>query len=337
MKLVPAGGHHPRRGWTKGASGTSWIIGNPSGISEMRELERQEHDTNALARTVAELRDRLAARRAGRTIGLVPTMGAFHEGHLGLMRRARADCDVVVVSIFVNPTQFVPGEDFEAYPRDERRDLALASREGVDLVFAPSAEEVYPGGLGTTVEVGGLADVLCGSPSSRGPAHFRGVATVVTKLFNMCAPDIAYFGQKDYQQTLVIKQLVRDLDMPVRIEVCPTARDADGLALSSRNAYLPPAERQRALSLKRGLDAAAGAIAAGAAREEAIRAARDMLAAADVAPEYLELLRADDLRPPRWEPGEEVVMAVAATVGRARLIDNALLKLPARVSEPVPT
>jgi pantoate--beta-alanine ligase len=306
----------------------------------MRELERQAHETNAIAlvRTVAQLRERLAgARRAGRTIGLVPTMGAFHEGHLRLMRSARAECDVVVVSLFVNPTQFGPGEDFEAYPRDEARDLALAAREGVDVLFTPSADEVYPGGLATTVEVTGPADVLCGSPSSRGATHFRGVATVVTKLFNMCAPDVAYFGQKDFQQTLVIKQLVRDLDMPVRIEVRPTARDGDGLALSSRNAYLPPAERQRALSLKRALDASAAAIAAGAGRHEALRAAHAELEAADVAPEYLELLCAADLRPPRWEPGEEVVVALAATVGRARLIDNAVVKLPVRVPEPVPT
>jgi pantoate--beta-alanine ligase len=303
----------------------------------MRELERQTHDTNAmtLLRTVAELRERLdGPRRAGRRIGLVPTMGALHEGHLSLMRRARGECDVVVASIFVNPTQFAPGEDLEAYPRDEARDLALAAREGVDVLFAPTVEEVYPNGLATTVEVAGLTDVLCGAPWSRGPSHFSGVATMVTKLFNMCAPDVAYFGQKDFQQTLVIKRLVHDLDMPVRIEVCPTVRDADGLALSSRNAYLPRADRERALALKRALDAAAGAIGRGASREEALDEAGAALDAAGVTPEYLELLRAEDLRAPRWEPGEEIVVAVAATVGRARLIDNAVMKLPAHVPTP---
>jgi pantoate--beta-alanine ligase len=160
---------------------------------------------------------------------------------------------------------------------------------------------------------------------------------VVTKLFTMCAPDVAYFGQKDFQQTLVIKRLVRDLDMPVRIEVCPTARDHDGLALSSRNAYLSPPERERALTLKRALDAAAGAVERGAGREEALGVARTVFAAAGVAPEYVELLRAADLEAPRWEPGEEVVVAVAATIGRARLIDNAVLNVPSRLSDPLAT
>jgi pantoate--beta-alanine ligase len=315
----------------------------------MRELERRKRHTNgsmpvaedgstAVVRTVADLRRTLAPpRRRGLEIGLVPTMGAFHEGHLGLIRRARAECDLVVVSLFVNPTQFAAGEDLAAYPRDERRDLALAEREGVDVVFAPPESEVYPDGFATTVEVSGIADVLCGAPSSRGRAHFSGVATVVSKLFNMCAPDVAYFGQKDFQQTLVIKQMVRDLDLPVRIEVCPTARDRDGLALSSRNAYLSPAERERALSLSRALGAAAEAVERGAGRVEALRAARAELAAAEVVPEYVELLGAGDLKPPRWEPREEVVVAVAATVGRARLIDNAVLRVPARLPDPVAT
>ncbi len=315
----------------------------------MRELERRERHTNGfmpdsqaraitLVRTVEVLRRTLEGpRRRGLTIGLVPTMGAFHEGHLGLMRAARAACDVVVVSLFVNPAQFAAGEDLEAYPRDEGRDFGLAEREGVDVVFAPSVPEVYPDGFGTTVEVSGLADVLCGAPSSRGRAHFDGVATVVAKLFGMCTPDVAYFGQKDFQQTLVIKRLVRDLDLPVRIEVCPTARDHDGLALSSRNAYLSPVERGRALALKRALDAAAGAIERGGRREEALGAAREELGAAGVAPEYVELLRATDLRLPGWQPGEQIVVAVAATIGRARLIDNVVLKLPAQLSDPVAT
>jgi pantoate--beta-alanine ligase len=315
----------------------------------MRELERHKHDTNGatpalgggtiqVVRTVADLRRVLAApRTAGRTIGLVPTMGAFHEGHLSLIRRAREDCEVVVVSLFVNPTQFAPGEDLSRYPRDEARDLSLAEREGVDLLFAPPVDEVYPSGPSTAVDVPAVSEVLCGAPERRGPAHFRGVATVVTKLFNMVQPDVAYFGQKDFQQTIAIKQLVRDLDIPVRIEVCPTVRDADGLALSSRNAYLDPGERQRALSLKGALDAAAGALAAGASREEAVRAGRAILEAADVNPEYIEILRAEDLGAPIWAPGEPIVIAVAARVGSARLIDNAVTQVPAVVSEPAVT
>jgi pantoate--beta-alanine ligase len=314
----------------------------------MRELERRERDINGtrpvhsggieVVRSVAGLRLALAApRRAGRTIGLVPTMGALHEGHLSLIRRAREECDVVVVSLFVNPTQFAPGEDFTSYPRDEVQDAALAAREGAELLFAPPEEEVYPHRPSTTVEVPDVANVLCGAPERRGVGHFRGVATVVTKLFDMCRPDVAYFGQKDFQQTLVIKRLVRDLWIPVRIEVCPTVRDHDGLALSSRNAYLSPAERDRALSLHRALDAAAAAIAAGAPRPEALAAARAVLDAASVVPEYLEILSAEDLSSPRWTPGEEVVIALAARIGRARLIDNSIVQLPVSVPDPVPT
>ncbi len=196
-------------------------------------------------RTVGELRAALApARREGRSIGLVPTMGAFHDGHLSLMRHARADCDVVVVSLFVNPTQFGAGEDLGAYPRDEQRDAGLASEEGADLLFAPPIEQVYPDGFATTVSVTGITEVLDGDPERRGREHFDGVATVVTKLFNMAQPDVAYFGQKDAQQALVIQRLVRDLDIPVRVEVCPTVREEDGLAMSSRNVYLSPDERE---------------------------------------------------------------------------------------------
>jgi pantoate--beta-alanine ligase len=315
----------------------------------MRELERHDRDTNGmtpaldrgtvkLVRTVADLRRALEApRHEGRRIGLVPTMGAFHEGHLSLIRRARRNCDVVVVSLFVNPTQFGPGEDLARYPRDEARDLALAADEGVDLVFAPPVEEVYPDGLATTVEVPELANVLCGAPERRAPGHFRGVATVVAKLFNMTQPDVAYFGQKDFQQSLVIERLARDLDFPVRIEVCPTVRDHDGLALSSRNAYLDAAERERALSLKRALDAAADAIAAGAIREDALFAARSALEVSAADLEYVEILRAADLGSPSWTPGETVVIALAARVGPARLIDNAVTRLPAFVPEPVTT
>jgi pantoate--beta-alanine ligase len=277
-------------------------------------------------RTVKELRAALAPERgAGRSIGLVPTMGAFHGGHLSLIRRARADCDVVVVSLFVNPTQFGPGEDLEAYPRDEARDAEQATEEGVDILFAPSADEVYPEGFATTVTVAGLTGVLDGAPEQRGPEHFAGVATVVTKLLNMAAPDVAYFGQKDAQQALVIRRLVRDLDIPVRIEVCPTVRAQDGLALSSRNAYLSSADRLRAVGLSRALRAAEAEVDAGRIDAAAVlAAARRELDAHGIEPEYLELRSATDLSPVERVNGS-TLLAVAARVGRARLIDNTIL------------
>jgi pantoate--beta-alanine ligase len=277
-------------------------------------------------RTVTELRGALEpARRAGRSIGLVPTMGYFHDGHLSLMQRARADCDLVVVSLFVNPAQFGPGEDLDAYPRDEARDLELAAAEAVDYLFAPDREEVYPRGFCTRVEVGGLTEVLCGHAERRGPGHFAGVTTVVTKLLNMAQPEVAYFGQKDAQQALVIRRLVRDLDIPVRIEVGPTVRDDDGLALSSRNAYLSEDERERALALSRALTAAEGKVAAGELdAAEVLAAARRELDAAGVEPEYLELRSTHDLAPARRVNGS-TLLAVAARVGRARLIDNTIL------------
>jgi len=277
-------------------------------------------------RTVAELREALGpARSAGRTIGLVPTMGALHEGHVALLRRAREQSDVVVMSLFVNPAQFAPTEDLQAYPRDEQRDSDLAAAEGVDLLFAPGLEEVYPPGFATTVSVGGLTDTLEGAPEHRGPEHFAGVTTVVTKLLNMVGPDAAYFGQKDAQQALVIRKLVADLDIPVRIEVCPTVRDADGLALSSRNAYLSEEERERALGLSRALHAAEQAVAAGRLEaDDVLAAAREQLAAHGVDPEYLELRSSKDLSPVQRVNGS-TLLAVAARVGRARLIDNTIL------------
>jgi pantoate--beta-alanine ligase len=279
-----------------------------------------------IVRTVAELRALLAPeRRAGRSIGLVPTMGYYHDGHLSLMRRARAENDVLVVSLFVNPAQFAPGEDFDAYPRDEERDLRLAEAEGVDVLFAPPVEEVYPDGFATAVSVRELTDTLEGDVAQRGQAHFEGVTTVVTKLFNMAAPDVAYFGQKDAQQALVIRKLVRDLDIPVRIEVCPTVRDPDGLALSSRNAYLSPEERERALALSRALRAAEAAVAGGASDAAAVvAAAREELDRAGLEPDYLQLRSATDLSPVERVNGS-TLLAVAARVGRARLIDNAIL------------
>jgi pantoate--beta-alanine ligase len=241
------------------------------------------------------------------------------------MERAREDCDIVVVSLFVNPTQFGIGEDLAAYPRDEAGDIELAADAGVDVLFAPAVEEVYPDGFDVTVTVGGLTSILEGDARRRGPQHFAGVTTVVTKLFNMVGPDVAYFGQKDAQQVLVVRKLVRDLDIPVRIVVCPTVRDTDGLALSSRNGYLSADERERALALSRALRAAEQSVAGG--RRDAtsvIAAARAELDRAGVEPEYLELRSLADLAPADRVNGS-TLLAVAARVGRARLIDNAIL------------
>ncbi|MEA2475483.1 MAG: pantoate--beta-alanine ligase [Thermoleophilaceae bacterium] len=277
-------------------------------------------------RTVADLRAELAGpRRAGRPIGLVPTMGAFHDGHLELIRHARAENDVTVVSLFVNPAQFGPNEDLGSYPRDEDRDAAMARDLGVDLLFAPPVAEVYPPGFATSVRVAGLTEVLDGHPDRRGHEHFDGVTTVVTKLFNMAQPDVAYFGQKDAQQALVIQRLARDLDMPVRIAVVPTVRHPDGLAMSSRNAYLNDEERERALGLSRALEAASREVAAGRRDAQTVLgAASRELEARGIEPEYLELRSADDLSPTDRVNGR-TLLAVAAHVGRARLIDNAIL------------
>ncbi|MBV9212400.1 MAG: pantoate--beta-alanine ligase, partial [Actinobacteria bacterium] len=226
-----------------------------------------------VVRTVAELREALLPVRAAGPVGLVPTMGALHEGHLSLMRRARGECATVVVSLFVNPAQFGEGEDLAAYPRDEKRDAQLAAAEGADVLFAPAPDEVYPPGFDAKVSVGGITQVLEGDPGQRGPEHFAGVTTVVTKLFNMVQPDAAYFGRKDAQQALVISKLVRDLDLPVRIEVLPTVRDRDGLALSSRNAYLDAEDRERARAIPVALAAARGEVAAGRRDARAVLAA----------------------------------------------------------------
>ena len=278
-------------------------------------------------RRIAELRALLAAaRREGRTIGLVPTMGWFHEGHLSLMRRARERCDLVVVSLFVNPTQFNDAADLAAYPRDEARDATLAAEAGVELLFAPEVAEMYPAGFATTVRVAGVSEPLEGE--QRGAVHFEGVATVVTKLLNIVAPDVAFFGQKDAQQALVVKRLVRDLDLPVEIEVCPTVREADGLALSSRNVRLVGAARTQALALKRGLDAAESAVRDGVRDARRVEAAgREAMRALDVEPEYFAVRSAESLAPFDSPLHGEVLVAVAARVGGVRLIDNLLLRV----------
>ncbi|HWX87473.1 MAG TPA: pantoate--beta-alanine ligase [Solirubrobacteraceae bacterium] len=285
-------------------------------------------------RSVAELRAALEpSRQAGHTIGLVPTMGALHEGHLSLIARARAQCDVVVVSLFVNPAQFNEQADLERYPRDEERDRELAEQAGADLLFAPPAQEVYPAGFSTSVEVLGLTDRLEGAV--RGAAHFRGVTTVVTKLLNMVGPDVAYFGQKDAQQVIVIRRLVEDLNIPVRIEAGPTMREPDGLAMSSRNVQLDYRERERALALYAALEATAAAVSTGersATRLLAIgRAAMERYA---LEPEYLALVSPSTLEPvTRLE--EPALLAIAARVGSTRLIDNLLIDPAAKDVQPV--
>ncbi len=279
-------------------------------------------------RTIADLRAALnGPRRAGRSIGLVPTMGALHEGHLSLIRRARAACDEVVVTLFVNPTQFNESADLAAYPRDEARDATLAAEAGADLLFAPRGGEIYPRGFATTVTVDEVSAPLEGA--ERGPAHFAGVATVVTKLLNIAQPDVAFFGQKDAQQVAVIRRVVRDLDIPVRIEVGPTVREADGLALSSRNVRLRGEERGRALALHRGLEAIRACHAAGE-RDATILAAigRVAMAELDVEPEYLELVSPDTFASVPTVGEQPVLVAVAARVGDVRLIDNDILNGP---------
>ena len=286
-----------------------------------------------IVRTIAEVRGEVAAARAaGRRVGLVPTMGAFHAGHEALMRTARERCDEVVVSLFVNPTQFNEPADLAAYPRTEASDAAIAEGVGVDVLFAPPAAEIYPDGFATTVMVDGLSTVLEGA--ARGAGHFAGVCTVVCKLFTIVAPDVAWFGQKDAQQVTVIRRMVRDLNLPVTVEVVPTVRDPDGLALSSRNARLGPAERERALSLHRGLEAAR-ALAAAGERDPAIlrSAAAEALRAAGVEPDYLAFVDPDTLHPVE-RVDRRVLVAVAARVGPARLIDNILID-PAEVATPI--
>ena len=256
-----------------------------------------------IVRTIRELR---SARPAEGRVGLVPTMGAFHEGHLSLFRTARAECEVVVVSLFVNPAQFGANDDLGQYPRDEERDARLAEESGVDLLFVPGADEMYPDGFATWVEVEDT-----GAEGDARPDHFRGVATVCLKLFNIVRPSAAYFGQKDAQQAVVLRRLIRDLDLELDLRLLPTVRDEDGLALSSRNAYLSQADRQRALALPRALEASRSAHLDGSDPVAAARAALNGLE-----PDYVEVVDLDDV----------TVLAAAARFGATRLIDNVVLK-----------
>lgn len=276
-----------------------------------------------VVRTMGELREALRGpRHQGRSIGFVPTMGALHEGHLSLLRAARQDCDVVVLSIFVNPLQFGPHEDLVSYPRSEERDLALAQESGSDIAFLPSKEEMYGSAAQTRVVLGAVAAALEGAAR---PGHFDGVATVVAKLFNAVQPDRAYFGQKDAQQVAVIKTMVRDLNFPVGVVVCPTIREADGLAMSSRNAYLGTDDRRRATVLWRALQEGRSVVASGAAVEVAEKAMRSVVADEPAATlEYARAVDPDTFGDPTV--GRPVLLAIAARVGPARLIDNMLVE-----------
>jgi pantoate--beta-alanine ligase len=275
--------------------------------------------------TVRQLRETLApARQSGKRIGVVPTMGALHEGHLSLVRASQAECQTTVVTIFVNPTQFGPKEDFSKYPRTLDKDLAALATCGPALVFAPTVEEMYPAGFSSWVEVGAVSEPLEGACR---PGHFRGVATVVMKLFQMVGADVAYFGQKDYQQTLVIRRMVRDLDVPIEIKVCPTVREADGLAMSSRNAYLDPQARRRALVLWKSLDLAQTLVNQGQRDAGAIRAAmeKQILTAEDAQIEYIALADPETLAPVD-EIRQRAVALLAVRIGGTRLIDNLILE-----------
>ncbi len=276
-----------------------------------------------------QITDTIAGLRAARaqvsgSIGLVPTMGALHAGHLSLAARARSENDTVIVTIFVNPLQFGPTEDFAAYPRDLEGDLKVLENAGVDLVFTPTPDLMYPPGFQTTVDVGSLGQILEGAHR---PGHFRGVATVVAKLFNLTQPQRAYFGQKDAQQVAVIRQMVRDLNFPLEVVVCPIVRDSDGLALSSRNAYLTPDQRRAAPVLYRALRAAAAAYVVGERDPEALRRIMYATLAAEplAQPEYVSVADADTLAECQENLAQRTLLSMAVRIGRTRLIDNLVL------------
>lgn len=278
-----------------------------------------------IVETIDEVRKAVAlARRDGCEVGLVPTMGALHEGHLSLVRRARGDGGLVVVSVFVNPTQFGPGEDYDRYPRDLDRDAALAADAGADLLFAPSVETIYPPGFGTFVTVEGLDAILEGAAR---PGHFRGVATVVAKLFAIVLPDRAYFGQKDFQQLRLVEQMTRDLNLPVTIVPMPIVREPDGLAMSSRNVYLSPEERRQATVLRRALKEAEAAVAAGVRDPKALaeQAAVTIRSAPLATLDYAVVVDAQTLAPLK-QLDRPAVMLLAAHFGATRLIDNTILR-----------
>ena len=283
-----------------------------------------------IVRTVAELRAALHPYRATGSVGLVPTMGALHDGHLQLARRAKAENDVVVMSIFVNPTQFNDPADLNAYPRDEQADAELAAGAGVDLLFVPSAAEVYPPGFSATVQLHGpIVETLEGA--RRGVGHFQGVTTVVSKLLGMAQPDRAYFGQKDAQQARVVRALVADLNIATEIVTVPTVREPDGLAMSSRNRRLNQRDRERAVAVSAGLLAAQAAVAAGERDAAAIlRAAADVLAGRGIEPEYLALVDAESFTPVHTLGSAPAILAVAADLGGTRLIDN----VPIQAADP---
>ncbi|WP_068402374.1 pantoate--beta-alanine ligase [Kribbia dieselivorans] len=281
--------------------------------------------------TVHALREVVAtARAAGQRIGFVPTMGALHEGHLSLIRAARAACDLVVISVFVNPTQFNEAADLAAYPRDPARDADLAAGAGADLLFLPEVEEMYPDGFATTISVRGVSEPFEGA--QRGATHFDGVATVVAKLLIAVGPDAAYFGQKDAQQVAVVTRLVLDLGLPVEIVAVPTMREPDGLAMSSRNTRLAPTDRHQALALKAGLDAVATALAEGADPRSAERAGVAVMRERGVDPEYLDVVN-----PATFAPAEgtntPTLVVTAARVGPVRLLDNLLIPPTTLISE----
>lgn len=278
----------------------------------MMQLVRKIDEIKAAAR---------GAAREGKSVGLVPTMGYLHEGHISLMKKARAENDFLAVSIFVNPTQFGPSEDLDSYPRDLERDLRLCEEAGVDIVFAPESSEMYPEGYSTYVTVeGGVTSGLCGK--SR-PIHFRGVATVVTKLFNIVRPERAYFGQKDAQQVAVIKKMVRDMNQDVQVIACPIVREADGLALSSRNTYLSPSERQDALTLSSSLFGAVGLISSGEKSAAAVRGYIESRFAGieSASIDYIEIVDPDTMEPLSLISNRALI-AIAVKIGKTRLIDN---------------
>lgn len=277
-----------------------------------------------IADRIVEIRSAVQrARRNGSTVGLVPTMGALHAGHVSLIERAAAVDDFVVVSVFVNPTQFGPAEDFDAYPRRLQEDASIAAEHGAHLVFAPTVEEMYPAGASTFVEVEGLTANLCGAFR---PGHFRGVTTVVSKLFNIVAPDRAYFGEKDYQQMLVIRKMVRDMHMPVEVVACPTVREADGLAMSSRNSYLSAEQRAAAPALRRGLVAGEQVVKQGGTGSEAVQAVIAQIATEPILKvQYVEAVDPETLARPDHS-GPPMLLAAAVFAGDTRLIDNIVVE-----------